>query len=118
MALNPIVYFYARLAHALTPGILNHQCRPRALVSNLRRLRPRFVPPSPKGASPNFQKGPEASERDQYQKAMLAGLLRASLSQRVGCSFQFGRTSILFPRLPHLAQTTRERKYGISVSAG
>src|SRR4029077_192066 len=32
-----------------------------------------------------------------------------------GCSFQFGRTSILFPRLPHLAQTTWLRKYGISV---
>ena len=116
MALNPIVYFYARLAHALTPGILNHQCRPRALVSDLRRLRPRFVPPSPKGASLIFKRD-RGSERDPYQKAMLAGLLRVS-SQRVGCSFQFGRTSILFPRLPHLAQTTRERKYGISVSAG
>ena len=36
----------------------------------------------------------------------------------VGCSFQLGLTSILFPRLPHLAQTTRDLKYGISVSAG
>jgi hypothetical protein len=35
-----------------------------------------------------------------------------------GCSFQFGRTSILFPRLPHLAQTTLLLKYGTSVSAG
>ena len=34
------------------------------------------------------------------------------------CSFQFGRTSILFPRPPHLAQTTRVLKYGISDSAG
>jgi hypothetical protein len=34
------------------------------------------------------------------------------------CSLQFGLTSILSLRLPHLAQTTRERKYGISVSAG
>jgi hypothetical protein len=34
-----------------------------------------------------------------------------------GCSFQFGRTSILFPRLPHLAQTTLRLKYGTSVSA-
>ena len=35
-----------------------------------------------------------------------------------GMSFQFGRTSILLPRLPHLAQTTRERNHGTSVSAG
>jgi hypothetical protein len=34
-----------------------------------------------------------------------------------GCSFQFGRTLILFPRLPHLAQTTREGNDGTSVSA-
>ena len=34
-----------------------------------------------------------------------------------GCSFQFGRTSILFPRLPHLAHFTRERNHGTSVSA-
>jgi len=37
---------------------------------------------------------------------------------RGGCSFQFGRTSILFPRLPHLAQTTLLLKYGTSDSAG
>jgi hypothetical protein len=36
----------------------------------------------------------------------------------LGCSFQFGRTPILFPQLPHLARTTRERKDGTSVSAG
>ena len=35
-----------------------------------------------------------------------------------GCSFQFGRTSILFPRPPHLAHFTRERNHGTSVSAG
>ena len=35
-----------------------------------------------------------------------------------GCSFQFGRTSILWPRLPHLAHFTRERNAGTSVSAG
>ena len=35
-----------------------------------------------------------------------------------GCSFQFGRTSILLPRPPHLAQTTRVRNHGTSVSAG
>jgi hypothetical protein len=33
-----------------------------------------------------------------------------------GCSFQFGRTSILLPRPPHLAHTTRERNHGTSVS--
>ena len=32
-----------------------------------------------------------------------------------GCSFQFGRTSILLPRPPHLAQTTRVRNHGTSV---
>jgi SnoaL-like polyketide cyclase len=37
---------------------------------------------------------------------------------RVGCSFQFGRTSILSRRPPHLPQTTLFRKYGTSVSAG
>ena len=37
---------------------------------------------------------------------------------RGGCSFQFGRTSILFPRLPHLPHFTRERNHGTSVSAG
>jgi hypothetical protein len=31
--LNPFVYFYARLAHALRLGILYAQCRPMALVS-------------------------------------------------------------------------------------
>jgi hypothetical protein len=36
----------------------------------------------------------------------------------VGCSFHFGRTSILFPRLPHSAQTTRGLNDGTSVSAG
>jgi hypothetical protein len=36
----------------------------------------------------------------------------------VGCSFQFGRTSMLLPRLPHLAQTTRGRNDGTLVSAG
>ena len=36
---------------------------------------------------------------------------------RDSCSFQFGRTSILFP-LPHLAHTTRQRNQGTSVSAG
>jgi hypothetical protein len=30
-----------------------------------------------------------------------------------GCSFQFGRTSILFPRLPHFAHFTRERYHGL-----
>jgi hypothetical protein len=35
----------------------------------------------------------------------------------VGYSFQFGRTSSLFPRPPHLAQTTRERNHGTSVSS-
>ena len=37
---------------------------------------------------------------------------------RGSCSFQFGRTSILFPRLPHLAHTTRQRNQGTPVSAG
>jgi hypothetical protein len=36
----------------------------------------------------------------------------------VGCFFQLGRASILLPRPPHLAQTTRERNHGTSVSAG
>ena len=44
--------------------------------------------------------------------------LAGSGSRSVGCSFQFGRTSILLPRLPHLAQTTRGRNDGTSVSAG
>jgi hypothetical protein len=50
--LDPFVYFYARLAHALT--------------NTDRWLWFQFVDDSPKGASPNFQKGPLASEKDQY----------------------------------------------------
>ena len=38
-----------------------------------------------------------------------AGHQRKTLPTKLccgGCSFQFGRASILFPRLPHLVQTT------------
>jgi hypothetical protein len=40
VALNPFVYFYARLAHALTPRHLYAQCRPMALVSIAKRGQP------------------------------------------------------------------------------
>ena len=43
---------------------------------------------------------------------------KSSLVGGTGCSFQFGRTSILLPRPPHLPHFSRLLTHGTSVSAG
>ena len=68
MALNPFVYFYARLAHVLTPGILYAPMPTKGFGFQFVTIDRDLSPPSAKGASPNFQKGPDASERDQYPR--------------------------------------------------
>ena len=55
VALNPFVYFYARLAHVLTLGYFYmHYYQPMGLVQSVMIDRD-LVPPSPKGASNSFK---------------------------------------------------------------
>jgi hypothetical protein len=56
--------------------------------------------------------------RGNFQTMFLLSWFELVRLGRVGRSFHLGRTSILFPWLPHLAQTTWLLKYGNSVSAG
>jgi hypothetical protein len=60
VAVNLLVYFYARLAHALTPQYFISTNAARWLWFQFVTIDWDLFLPSPKGASPYFQKGPEA----------------------------------------------------------